>query len=597
MKVFKDNISIHQQGFEKLDSKVFWVSWLRVIAFISFFGLAGYLFYDREMLFGFGSTMIGFILFGVIVNRHKRLEFKRKQEEILIQINQEELKRLDNNLSDFDGGSRFIDDSHSYTSDLDVFGKNSLFQLLNRSFTPTGQSKLADWLRSPQVKPVIEERQEAVAELGTRLVWSQSFQALARHNVILKSEEMYEGFQQWLAQPPLTKLKANVVPAIILGLVNVVAVSLSFAGIIPWQLIFFPVALSVFYLKNFQHIVQKAAGDSYQIAKLLQSYGNLITAISSQSFTSPFMVCHQSALSEPTSALKEIDHFSFLMDTLNNRENMLYWLFNTIFLIDIHLLVKLEQWKIKNAENFNRWIDSISEVEAVNGVAAFAHAHPEYATPEISNDATVFGAHQLGHPLIRQTERVCNDFELNDESKIGIITGSNMSGKSTFLRSIGINLLLAQIGSPVCAERLKVSPIGIFTSMRTSDNLEESVSSFYAELRRIERLIKIINNGGSVFFMLDEILKGTNTHDRQLGAKSLIKQLMKESCMGLVSTHDIALGQLGEEGDSLNNWHFSSDLKAGQLLFDYQIKEGVCRSFNASQLMAQIGIKLEGDPN
>ncbi|MEM7299152.1 MAG: DNA mismatch repair protein, partial [Bacteroidota bacterium] len=170
---------------------------------------------------------------------------------------------------------------------------------------------------------------------------------------------------------------------------------------------------------------------------------------------------------------------------------------------------------------------------------------------------------------------------------------SNMSGKSTFLRTVGVNLVLAHLGAPVCAQQSKFSITDIFTSMRTSDNLEESVSSFYAELKRIERLLQMVKEKKKVFFFLDEILRGTNTHDRQLGARSLIKQLEKEGCLGLVSTHDIALGDLGVEKEGLKNWNFSSEVIDGELDFDYKIKEGVCKSFNASELMARIGIDLE----
>ncbi len=591
-KVFKDNITAHQLVFKKLDNKVFWISWLRVLVFISFTLLVGYLLSEREMVASFVIALVGFIFFGVLVNLHRRLSFERKEKELLVQINQEELQRTEGDLSNFEAGQRFLDDNHNYTSDLDVFGRNSLFQLLNRSFTPTGQSKLAEWLKNPPKGQAILERQKAVTELSGKLEWSQKLQALPRYNMIPKSEEIFEIFQQWLLQPAISKPTRKIVLALIIGSINLAVALYIITSLKIWY-IFLPVVLGLFLIRHFQEGIQKAAEVSFKGARLFQSYIYLIQAISVQSFSSGFMIRHQLVLQEPTPALSEIKHFTVLMDALNNRGNLLYWIFNGLFLIDIHLLVRLEQWKAKNAESLNRWIDAISDVEAVNGLAAFANANPDYVMPEISVDSSVFQALQLGHPLIRHTERVCNDFELNKRSKIGIITGSNMSGKSTFLRTVGVNLLLAQIGSPVRAEKLKFTPMGIFTSMRTSDNLEESVSSFYAELKRIESLLQIVGQQQPVFFMLDEILKGTNTKDRHLGAKSLIKQLSSETCMGLVSTHDITLGELSNNVEKITNLHFSSEIVNHELVFDYKLKPGVCHSFNASELMSRIGIKLE----
>jgi DNA mismatch repair ATPase MutS len=245
------------------------------------------------------------------------------------------------------------------------------------------------------------------------------------------------------------------------------------------------------------------------------------------------------------------------------------------------------------AGTVRQWFAARGEAEALYSLAGFAYANPGYALPEITTHALQYEARQLGHPLILAGKRVSNDFSMDGLGKTLVVTGSNMSGKSTFLRTLGINAVLALAGAPVCATACRLSVFRVFTAMRTQDSLEESVSSFYAELKRLRQLIELLPTGQPVFYLLDEILKGTNSHDRHEGAKALIRQLHKHHASGLVSTHDLALGQLGEVSpEYVQNYSFNSDFADGKLHFDYKLREGVCRSFNASQLMRQMGIEM-----
>jgi DNA mismatch repair ATPase MutS len=256
-------------------------------------------------------------------------------------------------------------------------------------------------------------------------------------------------------------------------------------------------------------------------------------------------------------------------------------------------MIRLEKWKSGMESTVRKWFDALAEAEVLNSMACFAFANPEYILPETTGADFHYEARELGHPLILAQKRVSNSFFVEGRGKTVVVTGSNMSGKSTFLRTLGINAVLALAGAPVCAASCRISVFQVFTAMRTQDSLEESVSSFYAELKRLRQLIDLLPEGQPVFYLLDEILKGTNSNDRHEGAKALIRQLHKHNATGLVSTHDLALGQMGEiSPEYVTNYSFNSEFADGKLYFDYKLREGICQSFNASQLMRQMGIEV-----
>ena len=271
----------------------------------------------------------------------------------------------------------------------------------------------------------------------------------------------------------------------------------------------------------------------------------------------------------------------------------MYFILNTIFLLDFLILKNAENWRAKHKNEISEWFNAVANFEALSSLAAFRFASDDYKFPDFSSKDFVFNAVDMGHPLIPRSQRVNNDFVLEGRGKSCVVTGSNMAGKSTFLRTVGINAVLAFAGAPVCASSLAISNFQLFTSMRTKDNLEENVSSFYAELLRLKMLLEQINEKRSVLFLLDEILKGTNSADRHVGAESLILQLNKLNAFGLVSTHDLELGQLQKNNKQIDNFNFSSTIDGEEIVFDYKLQEGICKSTNASQLMAKIGIDIK----
>jgi DNA mismatch repair ATPase MutS len=265
---------------------------------------------------------------------------------------------------------------------------------------------------------------------------------------------------------------------------------------------------------------------------------------------------------------------------------------NIFWLVDIYCILFTEKWKIKNKQSLRLWSDSVSEIEVFISLAGFSYSNPSYTFPELIEEPYIIHFEMIGHPLIDSMKRICNDFNLNGSGNIGMITGSNMSGKSTFLRTVGVNLVLAYLGAPCCAKSGKVSNMKIFSSMHTQDNLEEGISSFYAELKRIEQLLGLIEKGEPIFFLLDEMFKGTNSEDRHKGGYSLIRQLGDLNAFGLISTHDLDLAKLAGKEMLVSNFSFNSEIRDDEMIFQYKISQDICKDFNASVLMKRSGIKI-----
>lgn len=343
----------------------------------------------------------------------------------------------------------------------------------------------------------------------------------------------------------------------------------------------------------------KAASEVHQQTNqsvaTLKAYQFMMQGVEQQSFRSEKLQQLQQALkSEGKSASRSVKELSYILSNFDARGNVMYHIFNVILLLDVHWLLRADRWKAQAKDQIEDWLNSIGKVEALDSIASFTFAQPDFVFPMIADERHYIDAVGLGHCLIPPQQRVSNDFAMQGRGAINVVTGSNMSGKSTFLRTIGTNMVLALTGAPVCAQRFEVAVMQVFTSMRTQDSLEENVSSFYAELQRLRQLLTMLEAPQlPVLFMLDEILKGTNSHDRHHGAASLMKQLSKLEASGFVSTHDLELGKLADELSNLKNYSFTSTIEGDEIIFDYQLHDGVCQSFNASKLMEKMGIAIE----
>jgi DNA mismatch repair ATPase MutS len=327
---------------------------------------------------------------------------------------------------------------------------------------------------------------------------------------------------------------------------------------------------------------------------MLESYADIIKLIEHGRFESEKLTDLKSKLNGHVSASTILKQLSQLSKKLDYRLNLLIGMpLNLLFFWDIHQCLKLEKWKTENREKIDGWFKAMAEFEAISSLANLFFNNPLWILPEVTNDYFHLSMKNAGHPLILAEKRILNDFTVNNEIKIALVTGSNMSGKSTFLRTCGVNIILAMAGAPVCAEKFGVSHAHIYSSMRIADSLEENTSSFYAELKKLAQIIKVVEQKEKVFLLLDEILRGTNSNDRHTGSVALIKQLIKNNAPGIIATHDLALSSLTEEhGQNIDIYNFDVKIQGEELYFDYKINRGICKSLNASILMKKMGIEV-----
>ena len=594
---FSNRAADFQKAEQEIGSRSGLVSWLRVLVFLAGAAVAYYFFNSGDTALGILAIIVFYILFIVVMRWHSRLDYKYNQLRLLRELNQQEIDRLNGQIQKFDGGTQFINDHHPYTSDLDIFGASSLFQLLNRSVTSIGKLKLAQWLRGPAPANVILQRQQAVAELASDklLDWLQNFLAMPRH--YKHNESSSAEFFDWLKQNNLLKKRP------LLRLATFILPVLTIAAIVAWLYGaisgYVPVIfLVVQFVIGYRYQAQRDAfyDNSIGIFESMQSYTRQLRHIEQHQFQDPLLTDLQRAFLHDKGKASEalgklatiIDFFSYRLSTL-----MSFFL-NTTLMWDFIWIYRLENWRDQHLVQIEGALDVLSDFEALASIASYQYANPGYTVPAISGQPFEFEATELAHPLIFATERIANDFEMQGAGKTIVVTGSNMSGKTTFLRTIGINMVLAFAGAPVCASQFRVGLSQVYTAMRTVDNLAESTSSFYAELKRLRILLDLTERGEPVFYLLDEILKGTNSKDRHLGAMSLIRQLHERYTSGLISTHDLELGAMEEElKGSVENYSFNSTIEGDEIHFDYRLTRGICRSFNASKLMQLMGIAIK----
>ena len=593
---FTSRVADFQRQEQRVSSSATRVSWLRVLVFLAGVAAAYYFFNSGQHAAGAVTIVVGYVVFVLVMRWHTRLEYSRKNYELLLHLNLEELERLKGNISSLDSGQQFADEHHPYTSDLDIFGHNSLFQLLNSSVTGIGKAKLASWLQHRTTPEEIRQRQVAVAELSERNAaeWLQHLLAIPRHHKHEQSSKT--DFFDWLAQNHFYSKYSYLKPLIfILPVLTVAAIAAWLYGYSGYPALALLVAQSLLGYR-FRQERDDFYENSIAMYEAMRSYSRQIRHIEQHTFQAPLLVAqHRILFSGNTKASVALAKLSTIIDYFSYRLSTLMAFFlNTILLWDFIWMYRLESWRDQYLQQVKGSLDVLATFETIASIAAHQFANPQHAVPELSEVPFEFSAIQLAHPLIFASERIANDFSMQGIGHTIIVTGSNMSGKTTFLRTVGINMVLAFAGAPVCAQKLRLAPVQVYTAMRTVDNLAESTSSFYAELKRLRILLNMTEQGAPVFYLLDEILKGTNSRDRHLGAMALIRQLHQRNSAGMISTHDLELGAMEEElRGSVENYSFNSTIEGDKILFDYKLQRGICGSFNASKLMQLMGIAIE----
>lgn len=591
---YTERLSLTEGQLQQVKKQIFRISMLRLALFIA--GIAGLYFFFNQTTLLIVCICLTFLPLFILVKIHNRFFIRKEWLETQARIIQEELQALSGDYSSFEDGKEYVNPEHPYSFDLDIFGRRSLFQSINCTCTFFGKDRLAKWLQNHlHEKTSIEKRQEMVREISEHTLFREQFRVagLVHHGQSSDGEKI----QAW-SQSPAQYLHAGWVKAFIWGVpvINSLLLITSLAGWTSFS--WLGLSFGIFLVLSFG-IIKRATYIQETYGKQLKSlngYARLIALAKAENWKSAGMQELMERFNlNGQSPIQALQQLSKELDRLDLRNNQfLYVLLEGSIFFQLQEIVRIERWKARYGQHISKWLETVGELDALCSLGTFAYNHPQYTYPELTEKPFCFLATQMGHPLMPASQCVKNDATIPSRPFFLIITGANMAGKSTYLRTIGVNYLLACIGAPVCCERLKLYPNQLITSLRTSDSLSDNESYFFAELKRLKRIIDLLNQGQQLFIILDEILKGTNSMDKQKGSFDLIRQFMQLKANGIIATHDLLLGSLIKQfPEEIRNYCFEADIKENELTFSYKLREGVAQNMNACFLMKKMGIILQ----
>jgi hypothetical protein len=587
--LYKSLLTQYTEKMDTLNRQLRWLSVLRLILFCTFI-FPGY----KAMRTGDPaftiSSLTSLAIFFIILRIYDRFQRKASFYKALVKVNRDEIDFLNGLQTDFDPGKENIDTHHPYSYDLDIFGEGGLFPYLNRTSTSFGKGSLAQSLLHPDTKNIIQ-RQEAIRELASNQEFRQHLHAYGMIQDT-KEKEMQQ-LKTWISSPPVFSNRALYYSLMIFPLATIATLVYYFASENDRALNIFMglFTINIIIAFSFARKISAHLSVSTSVNRVLQQFASQLKLIEAQSFQSPLLKNIQEKLKAGhISASNSITKLASLFNYLETVINLLVSiLLNGLFLFHIHVLFALEKWKKENSGKILKWLELLGEVEALNSFANLSFNNPAFCWPVVTQKETL-STTEMGHLLIRPSKRVTNSISFNRQPFV-ILTGSNMSGKSTFLRTLGINLVLARAGSTVCASEFEFYPYDVQVSMRISDSLQDSESFFYAELKRLHQIIQQLESGHKTFVILDEILRGTNSNDKHNGTVGLIRKMVAAHACGIIATHDLTVSKLAEEyPDQVSNKCFESQIINDELIFDYRLGEGVCTTLSASFLMKKMGI-------
>lgn len=525
------------------------------------------------LLLGIGAILV----FIFLTLWDSQIIYRQHLIEELLRINTLESDYLAGNFSALDQGERFNDPAHPYAHDLDLFGEDSLFQHLNRTVIFSGTQKLVSWLLSLSKDPeVIHSRQQAAEELCAEPEWCQHFRAAgalhptqALDAVILKSGPTESPFFSKHSTVRLILWIANTIVIVSWAVTSFTPLPFSISLVLS----LLQLSALALYIKKINAYHQRLN----LFLKTISNYLPLVRLIHDQSFRSPYLQKIRHSLFTPESnSLQALTQLHRIQNSLDQRGNIVIaFILNGLYLKDFHTLLRLDHWRKKYGPDIETWTDVLSEADALISMANYRFNHPAYCLPVICQDR-LLDTEEIGHPLLKSERNVTNDFSIRSLHQIAIVTGANMAGKSTFLRTIGVNLILAQSGNVVCSRYFAFQPMTLFTSMRTTDSLSKDTSYFHAELLRLQQLVNIAQQEDKVFIILDEMLKGTNSVDKLNGSLAFLKRILSYPISGLVATHDLALGELADDfPEHFFNVCFEIVHSGSQITYDYKLHPGI----------------------
>ncbi len=581
---YKVHLEKYQHKVKAYKKQIALLSVLRVFVFLATVSLI-YVFYIQWQL----ALLIGGVgtaVFVFLLSRYTDIKQQRALYKALVQLNETELKIADKAFHDRASGEEYQDPHHDYCLDIDIFGRGSFFQYINRTATPEGKTTLANALKANEITN-IAQRQEAIKELASLPEWRQFYTA---HASLVSVETPAKDIINWLGnyKPVLPKIM-RWLPLVFTSLMLMLCVCIYFFNVPQSVLLYgliFGLSITGAYLKQ----VNRLASNSDKIKDTFRQYAVLLERIQTKTFESLLLQEKQQQIQSDTILASLIfKRLSRALDALDNRNNVIGAIFgNGLFLNDIRHSYKIEHWITTYGHKVSDWFEVVAFFDAYNTLGTFAFNHPQFVFPQISSQSRKIDAAQLGHPLLDAKKRVDSDIRIANE-QFFIVTGANMAGKSTFLRTISLHIVMANMGLPVCATSSVYAPVKLITSMRTSDSLTDDSSYFFSELTRLKYIVDAIKDT-PYFIVLDEILKGTNSTDKALGSRKFVEKLVASHATGIIATHDLSLCEIAEELNAVENYYFDAKIVNNELYFDFKLKKGICQNMNASFLLKKMEI-------
>lgn len=588
---YNKRIDSKKLEIEKLNRNYNSISLLRILTVISAIFFEVFCYTRRDLFFGIVLFVLHIILFLFLVKIHEKIYINKERVKGFIELNKKEIERINGKWKSFDDkGEEYLDLKHPFINDLDIFGKNSLFQWVNNTKTTYGRESLKNLMMFNNLprREEILERQSSLKELADKIDFRQELTSTLKSDKN-KNDETFIG--DWVKENDKKHIKFFDLIRIGMPIINVLVIILTIFGIGEWIDILVTLGISYYLLKFIDSDVKKGLIIFEDLKYKIKTYVKAIKIIENEEFKSSELNKLKSIFKDSNSlASEDLLELEKITSWLYDRHNAFYIILNCLFLWDYQMIKKLEKWKYKNKDKFNAYMECLGQFEAMSSLSTLVFNNPLWEVPKITD--SVLSGKDLTHPLLGD-EAVGNNFYMDKNTRVLLITGSNMSGKSTFLRTVGFNMILSYLGLNVPAKEFNVPIFNIYTCMRTGDDLENNISSFYSEILRVKGIVEGTKRNERIFFLLDEIFKGTNSIDRHEGAVVLINQLLKGDTLGLVSTHDLELCDMEKNNEFVSNYYFKEYYKNNKIMFDYKIRQGVSKTRNAKYLMKMAGIDIE----
>ncbi|MDG1731191.1 MAG: DNA mismatch repair protein MutS [Algibacter sp.] len=580
---------VHSKAYEaeakKLYKQMTTLSTLRLLVFLGT-GFGVYMFFKQWQI-AISIGVLGVVLFIYLLSKYTNFKRKHSFNKALVHINEEEIKIASGDFHDRDEGLQFQDSSHFYSLDIDLFGRGSFFQFMNRTTINEGTHTLVNALKANNIND-IEKRQEAIKELSLKIEWRQYYSANSNLVVV---ETPTKHILTWLQNHKLFLPKGMSWIPMVFTLFSITLFLLIVFGVVEHQtLIGYWLLLGLGITGRYLKKINVLASNTDKIRDTFRQYASLLDLIENETFSSKLLKEKQKQIQSGDKKASDIfKAFSKALDALDNRNNLIGAIFgNGYFLTDIKNSYQIEKWIEQYGNKVSDWFEVVSFFDAYNSLGNYAYNHPDFVFPEIVNNGSVIKAEHLGHPLLNKEKRVDSHVTIEDE-QFFIVTGANMAGKSTFLRTVSLHIVMANVGLPICAKSSKYSPVKLITSMRTSDSLTDDSSYFFSELKRLKFIVDAIQKE-PYFIVLDEILKGTNSTDKAIGSRKFVEKLVASNATGIIATHDLSLCEIEKELDEVKNYYFDAEIIKDELHFDYTLKAGICQNMNASFLLKKMDI-------